>query len=126
MATYPPQVTVRINANFDGSRFRGINYEPGFAVVSPGDEVKFETDLKDVETAVLIVFPRGTPFAAVQPSNTTYDNGSLVRFIVRPNQPIVRTVRIDAEKRAYKYAVAVKRSDDALLDGGCPEIFVDM
>ena len=108
-------VLVTISANVDNqNRLRGINYLPGFAVAKPGDDVVFRTD--DQGIALLIVFPNGSPFNLDQS----------VRFIVRAGAPVVRTVRQEAEKKRYKYIVGFKRGEDALLDGGCPEIFVDI
>jgi hypothetical protein len=115
-----PGMDVIITANLKSGKLRGINYKPGFCVVSRGETVRFKTEATDgLEPSVLILFPNGTPFGG---------EGAHAKFIVKCGEgaSATLTVRQDAELKSYHYVVALKVGEQALVDGGCPEIFVDI
>jgi hypothetical protein len=119
---FTPDMDVIITANFQSGKLKGINYNPGFAVVSRNQAVRFKTEATEgQDPSVLIVFPNGTPFG-VEGENAhakfivRCGEGGSSRFTVRPN----------AELKSYHYVVGIKVGDQALIDGGCPEIFVDI
>jgi hypothetical protein len=116
-----PAMDVTITANIRNERLRGINYKPGFCVVRRGESVRFKVEATDgMEPSVLIVFPKGTPFKVGAEE-------SPAKFVVRSGEgrSITLTVDEDAELKSYHYIVALKVGEQALVDGGCPEIFVD-
>jgi hypothetical protein len=111
---------VIITPNLKSGKLRGINYSPGFCVVQRGETVRFRAEaIEGQHPSVLIVFPNGTPFKGAS---------GTAKFIVRTGDdgPKILMVDPEAASRSYHYIVGMKVGDQALIDGGCPEIFVDI